>query len=56
MSAYKVDKFAVDHPSGQDRVFDLNDMVEASPYREVQELAGKPAHVPDGGRPSWRAM
>jgi predicted Zn-dependent protease len=37
MSAYKVDKFAVDHPTGQDRVFDLNDMVEASPYREVQD-------------------
>ncbi|HEY0266386.1 MAG TPA: M48 family metalloprotease [Rhizomicrobium sp.] len=37
MGAYKVDKFAVDHPSGQDRVFDLNDMVEASPYREVQD-------------------
>jgi predicted Zn-dependent protease len=37
MSAYKLDKFAVDHPSGQDRVFDLNDMVEASPYREVQD-------------------
>ncbi len=37
MSAYKIDKFAVDHPSGQDRVFDLNDMVEASPYREVQD-------------------
>jgi len=37
MSAYKVDKFAVDHPSGQDRVFDLNDLVEASPYREVQD-------------------
>ena len=36
-SAYKIDKFAVDHPSGQDRVFDLNDMVEASPYREVQD-------------------
>src|SRR6201995_3618216 len=36
-SAYKLDKFAVDHPSGQDRVFDLNDMVEASPYREVQD-------------------
>ena len=35
--AYKVDKFAVDHPSGQDRVFDLNDAVEASPYREVQD-------------------
>jgi predicted Zn-dependent protease len=37
MSAYKVDKFAVDHPTGQDRVFDLNDVVEASPYREVQD-------------------
>jgi predicted Zn-dependent protease len=37
MSAYKLDKFAVDHPAGQDRVFDLNDMVEASPYREVQD-------------------
>ena len=37
MSAYKVDKFAVDHPTGQDRVFDLKDMVEASPYREVQD-------------------
>ncbi len=37
MSAYKIDKFAVDHPSGQDRVFDLNDVVESSPYREVQD-------------------
>ena len=37
MSAYKIDKFAVDHPSGQDRVFDLNAVVEASPYREVQD-------------------
>jgi len=37
MSAYKIDKFAVDHPSGQDRVFDLNDVVQASPYREVQD-------------------
>ena len=37
MSAYKLDKFAVDHPSGQDRVFDLNDVVDASPYREVQD-------------------
>jgi predicted Zn-dependent protease len=35
--AYKMDKFAVDHPSGQDRVFDLNEVVEASPYREVQD-------------------
>jgi predicted Zn-dependent protease len=37
MSAYKMDKFAVDHPSGQDRVFDLQDMVDSSPYREVQD-------------------
>jgi predicted Zn-dependent protease len=37
MSAYKLDKFAVDHPSGQDRVFDLNQAVDASPYREVQD-------------------
>ncbi len=37
MSAYKLDKFAVDHPSGQDRVFDLKDVVDASPYREVQD-------------------
>jgi predicted Zn-dependent protease len=37
MGAYKLDKFAVDHPSGQDRVFDLNDMVDSSPYREVQD-------------------
>jgi predicted Zn-dependent protease len=35
--AYKLDKYAVDHPAGQDRVFDLNDKVEASPYREVQD-------------------
>ena len=37
MGAYKVDKFGVNHPVGQDRVFDLNDMVESSPYREVQD-------------------
>ena len=37
MSAYKLDKFAVDHPSGQERVFDLDDMVNASPYREIQD-------------------
>ncbi len=36
-SAYRLDKFTVTHPSGQDRVFDLNDMVESSPYREVQD-------------------
>ena len=37
MSAYKIDKFAVDHPTGQDRVADLQDMVDSSPYREVQD-------------------
>jgi predicted Zn-dependent protease len=37
VGAYKLDTFAVDHPSGQARVFDLNDVVESSPYREVQD-------------------
>jgi predicted Zn-dependent protease len=37
MSAYKIDKFAVDHPTGQDRVADLQDLVDASPYRDVQD-------------------
>ena len=37
MSAYKIDKFAVTHPTGQDRVFDLNMAVESSPYREVKD-------------------
>jgi predicted Zn-dependent protease len=37
MSAYKIDTFAVDHPTGQDRVMDLQDMVDSSPYREVQD-------------------
>jgi predicted Zn-dependent protease len=36
-SAYKIDRYAVDHPAGQDRVMDLQDMVDASPYREVQD-------------------
>ena len=53
--AYKVDKFAVDHPSGQDRVFDLNDMVEASPYREVQDSRRKRCTPSRWCRPSWRA-
>jgi predicted Zn-dependent protease len=35
--AYKIDKFAADHPVGQDRVFDLQDKVDSSPYREVQD-------------------
>jgi len=37
MSAYKIDKFAVDHPTGEDRVMDLQDLVDASPYRNVQD-------------------
>lgn len=37
MRAYKIDKFAVDHPTGQDRVAALQDLVEASPYREVPD-------------------
>ena len=37
MSAYKIDKFAVDHPTGQDRVGALQDLVESSPYREVPD-------------------
>jgi predicted Zn-dependent protease len=31
------DRFGSSHPVGQDRVFDLNQKVEASPYREVQD-------------------
>jgi predicted Zn-dependent protease len=36
-SGYKIDPFAVDHPSGQDRVMALQDLVDASPYRDVQD-------------------
>ena len=54
MSAYKIDTFAVDHPSGQDRVFDLNDMVDASPYREVQDSPEVAAHLPDGAGQAGR--
>jgi len=35
--AYKIDPYAVDHPSGQDRVMALQDLVDASPYRDVQD-------------------
>ena len=34
---YRPDRFASSHPVGQDRVFDLNQKVESSPYREVQD-------------------
>jgi len=37
MSAYKINRFAVDHPVGQDRVADLESLVDASPFREVQD-------------------
>jgi predicted Zn-dependent protease len=37
MSAYKIDKYAVDHPTGQDRVMALQDLVQSSPYREVKD-------------------
>jgi len=35
--AYKIDPFAVDHPAGQDRVSQLQDIVDASPYRDVKD-------------------
>lgn len=35
--AYKIDPYAVDHPAGQDRVAQLQDIVEASPYRDVKD-------------------
>ena len=54
MSAYKIDQFAVDHPSGQDRVFDLQDMVDASPYRDVQDSPRSAAHLPDGAGQAGR--
>ena len=34
---HRVDPFAVDHPSGQDRVSQLQDIVDASPYRDVKD-------------------
>jgi predicted Zn-dependent protease len=36
-SAYKIDKFAVDHPVGQDRLADIETKVNASPYRDVKD-------------------
>ncbi len=34
---YRANRFAASHPVGQDRVFDLNQKVEASPYRDVRD-------------------
>lgn len=34
---YRANRFGSSHPVGQDRVFDLNQKVEASPYRDVQD-------------------
>ncbi len=36
-SAYKIDKFAVDHPVGQDRLADIEQGVNASPWRDVKD-------------------
>ena len=36
-SAYKIDRFAVDHPVGQERVSDLQAGVDASPYKDVKD-------------------
>jgi len=54
MGAYKVDKFAVDHPSGQDRVFDLNDMVEGLALSRGAGFARSAAHFPDGAGQAGR--
>jgi predicted Zn-dependent protease len=37
MASYKVDPYAVDHPMGQDRVSALQDVVDASPYKDVPD-------------------
>jgi predicted Zn-dependent protease len=36
-SAYKIDKFAVDHPVGQDRLAYIEQGVNASPWRDVKD-------------------
>jgi predicted Zn-dependent protease len=36
-SAYKIDKFAVDHPVGQDRLADIETGVNSSPWRDVKD-------------------
>ena len=42
--AYKRDPFAVDHPSGQDRVVQLQGLVDSSPYRDIKD-APQVAHT-----------
>ena len=36
-SAYKIDKYAVDHPIGQERLADIETGVNASPWRDVKD-------------------
>ncbi len=36
-SAYKIDRYAVDHPVGQDRLADIQDKLDASPYKDVKD-------------------
>ena len=36
-SAYKIDKYAVDHPVGQDRLADIEVGVNSSPWRDVKD-------------------
>jgi predicted Zn-dependent protease len=36
-SAYKIDKYAVDHPVGQERLGDIETGVNASPWRDVKD-------------------
>jgi predicted Zn-dependent protease len=36
-SAYKMDPYAVDHPVGQQRLDDIQDKLDASPYKDVKD-------------------
>lgn len=36
-SAYKIDKYAVDHPIGQERLADIETGINASPWRDVKD-------------------
>jgi predicted Zn-dependent protease len=35
--AYKIDRYAVDHPVGQDRLANIQDKLDASPYKDVKD-------------------
>jgi len=37
MASYKIDPYAADHPVGQERVANLQDVVDASPYKDVPD-------------------